>query len=274
MEGIQQIRELNPEAVLQYQEQGYSFPIQVLTESEAAAFRQKFMWYLEQTRGRREKLPPRDQYAVLSETHTYLKWVYEIVSHPLVLNVIEKILGPNLLVWGSRWFSKMPGEKTYVSWHQDASYWGLHRPNVTTAWIALSESGPENGCMRVIPGSHQGGLLPQNETYSPDNALSRGQEIAVEVDESKAIDLVLQPGQMSLHHIGVVHGSKANTSGKPRIGIAIRYITPDVSQEGEDRALAMIVRGRDDYGHFELVEPPESVMSLQRETFCRSPWSG
>jgi non-heme Fe2+,alpha-ketoglutarate-dependent halogenase len=254
---IQEARDFNSDDVRQYEERGYYFPIRVLTGTEAAAFKEKFLRYLEQTRDRRERLPPRDQYVVLSETHTYLKWVYEIVSHPLVLDVVEKILGPNLMVWGSRWFSKMPGEKTYVSWHQDATYWGLRPPNVTTAWIALSESSPKNGCMRVIPGSHQGRLLPQNETYSPDNALSRGQEIAVEVDESKAIDLVLQPGQMSLHHIGIVHSSKVNISGKPRIGIAVRYITPNVSQEGKDRALAMLVRGRDDYGHFELVDPPE-----------------
>jgi ectoine hydroxylase-related dioxygenase (phytanoyl-CoA dioxygenase family) len=162
------------------------------------------------------------------------------------------------MVWGSRWFAKMPGEKTYVSWHQDATYWGLHPPNVTTAWIALSHSNPENGCMRVIPGTHLGELLPQTETYAPENALSRGQEIAVEVDESRAVDLKLRPGEMSFHHIGIVHGSNVNTSDKPRIGIAVRYITPDVVQDGPERPLGMLVRGKDDFGNFELIDPPQT----------------
>ena len=113
--------------------------------------------------------------------------------------------------------------------------------------------------MRVIPGTHRGALLPQRDTYAPENALSRGQEIAVEVDESQAIDLALRPGEMSFHHIGIVHGSNVNTSDKPRIGIAVRYITPDVVQDGPERPLAMLVRGsRDDYGHFELLEPPQT----------------
>jgi ectoine hydroxylase-related dioxygenase (phytanoyl-CoA dioxygenase family) len=175
-----------------------------------------------------------------------------------VLDAVSNILGPNLMVWGSRWFTKMPGDKTYISWHQDATYWGLHPPDVTTAWIALSESIPENGCMRVVPGTHKHGTLPQTETYAPDNALSRGQEIAVAVDESQAVNISLRPGEMSLHHIGIVHGSKANTSTLPRIGIAFRYISPAVVQDGDDRSLAMLVRGRDDYGHFARVEPPTS----------------
>jgi ectoine hydroxylase-related dioxygenase (phytanoyl-CoA dioxygenase family) len=110
--------------------------------------------------------------------------------------------------------------------------------------------------MRVLPLSHTGGLLPQNETHAPDNALSRGQEIAVDVDESQAIDIVLNPGEMSLHHIGIVHGSNANNSDKPRIGLAVRYISTEVVQEGEERSLAMLVRGHDEFGNFELIDPP------------------
>lgn len=144
----------------------------------------------------------------------------------------------------------------YITWHQDATYWGLHPPNVATAWIALSESDRENGCLRVIPRTHCGPLLPQRETYAADNALSRGQEITVEVDESKAVDLVLKPGEMSLHHIGIVHGSNVNCSKKPRIGLAVRYITPDVAQDGAERQLALLVAGKDGFGHFDLIDPP------------------
>jgi len=242
---------------VRYHENGYYFPVEVFDESETAYFRDCFLDYRSNISDRLNNLPARDQYLVFSETHTFLHWVYRMVSHPSVLDAVESTLGPDLLVWNTRWFAKMPGEKAYISWHQDATYWGLYPPNVATAWLALSDSTPENGCMRVIPGSHREPLLPQIETYAPDNALSRGQEIAVEVDERRAVDIVLRPGEMSLHHIGIVHGSKANTSNKPRIGLAVRYITPDVKQEGPERQIALLVRGVDTYGHYDLAEPPQ-----------------
>lgn len=248
---------LSAEQQLQYVEHGYFSPLRVLDDLEAAESCTHFRNYLSQHKERLAGLPPREHYIVLTQTQLLLHWVYRIVSQSNVLDAIESVLGPNIIVWSSQWFPKMPGDKTYVSWHQDATYWGLHPPNVTTAWIALSESCPENGCMRVIPGTHKGPLLPQVETYARDNVLSRGQEIAVKVDESRAVDLVLRPGEMSLHHIGIVHGSNQNRSNKPRIGIAVRYIAPEVVQEGTERQLVLLVRGKDDFGHFDFVKPPQ-----------------
>jgi non-haem Fe2+, alpha-ketoglutarate-dependent halogenase len=241
-----------------YSERGYYFPVPVFSNDELKHFQQHYSEFHERNRVQLAKLAPKEQFAVLSETHASLKWVYQMVSHPRVLDTVASVLGPNLMVWGSRWFTKMPGDKTYVSWHQDATYWGLHPPHVTTAWIALSDSMPENGCMRVVPLTHKDGILPQTETYAPDNALSRGQEIAVIVDESQAVDIVLRPGEMSLHHLGIVHGSNANHSDKPRIGLAVRYISTKVVQEGEVRSLAMLVRGHDEFGNFDRIEPPTS----------------
>lgn len=255
---------LNAAQIHAYQERGYYFPLQVLTTDETQELLGHYHAHVGRHSQRLKELTPREQYLVLSETHTYLNWVYRIVSHPKVLDYVESILGPNLLVWGTRWFSKMPGDKAFVSWHQDGTYWGLHPPRVTTAWVAISESKPENGGLRVVPGSHRGDYLPQRDTYDPANALSRGQEIAVEVDEAQAVDLALEPGQMSLHHIGIVHGSKANTSQKPRIGLAIRYITPEVVQDGSERSLAMLVRGWDGFGHFELIDPPRENHELNQ----------
>ena len=117
--------------------------------------------------------------------------------------------------------------------------------------------------MRVIPGIHKPPLLPQRETYARDSMLSRGQEIAVEVDESRTVDMVLRAGEMSLHHIGLVHGSGPNFSTKPRIGLAVRYASPEVVQNGPARDLVLLVRGKDDYGHFEIVQPPESDHTWQ-----------
>lgn len=248
-----------------YEANGYFFPIQVFTESEGATYRSAYFEYIAQKNEELKALAPREHYRVLSETHAALPWVYAIAAHTAVLDVVEQLIGPNILIWSSRWFSKMPGDKTYVSWHQDATYWGLSPLRVATAWVALSESIPENGCMRVIPETHKMALLPQIETYSPDNALTRGQEIAVEVDEKRAVDIVLRPGQMSLHHVLIVHGSKANTLDKPRIGIAIRYIAPEVKQDGQ-RSVAMLVRGEDHYGNFDLIEAPVSGRANSSET--------
>jgi ectoine hydroxylase-related dioxygenase (phytanoyl-CoA dioxygenase family) len=255
---LRRLPKLTDKKQRQFESDGYIFPIGVFERAEAERYLANFVNYQAQNQCRLESLSPRDKYQVFAETHYVLHWVYEIVSHPKVLDAIEGLLGHNLLVWATDWFVKMPGEKTYVSMHQDGTYWNLRPANVVTAWVALSPSTPSNGCMRVVPGTHKQPALPQRETYAPENALSRGQEIVVEIDEKQAVDMVLQPGEMSLHHLWIVHGSYANTSSTPRIGIAIRYVTPDVVQDSPGRPLAMLVRGRDDYGNFELLPPPPS----------------
>ena len=249
---------LSDEAVGRYREQGYLFPIQVYSPAEVVEFRARFDEYYAYHRSRLEALPPNKHSMVYGHTHTFLKWVYDMISHANVLDAVESLLGPNLVVRDTAWFVKMPGDKKYISWHQDATYWGLHPPIVTTAWIALSESHAANGCMRVVPASHKNPILPHTETYAPENALSRGQEIAVDVDEKEAVDIVLEPGQISLHDVAIVHGSNANLSSRPRIGIAVRYMPPEVRQDGDVRQLALLVRGKDESGYADLLEAPRS----------------
>ena len=242
----------------QFEQNGYLWPLRVLDAAEAQRYLACYRDYVARHQERLNELRPNQRYQVLSETHFVLPWVYEIVSHPGILDVVETLLGPDLLAWNTSWFSKMPGDKAYVGWHQDGTYWNLRPPTVVTAWVALSPSISRNGCMRVVPGTHTQPMIPQRETYLPDNALSRGQEIAVAVDERQAVDLNLQPGEMSLHHIWIVHGSNANTSpDTPRIGIAIRYTRPEVVQESPMKPLALLVRGRDNYGNFEILPPPQ-----------------
>ena len=238
-----------------YEEHGYLCPLSVFSDGETQRFRRQFDDYTEENKERLSKLIPRERRAVYGLTHLSLPWVYEIVSHPRVLDAVEGVLGSNLLVWGSDWFVKFPGDAAFISWHQDGAYWGLQPPKVATAWIALSPSSKESGCMQVMPGT-QKTQLPQRETYALDNALSRGQEIALEVDESKAVPLTLRPGEMSLHHIGIAHGSKANGANYARIGIAVRYIAPEVVQQGSERQIVQLVRGKDEHGNFEIVVPP------------------
>lgn len=247
---------LNSEQVKFYGDNGYLFPLRVFSDVETAEFRRNFNEYTAQNQERLNGILPRQRRTVYALTNLVLPWVYRIVSHPKVLDAVEGAIGPNILVWESTWFVKFPRDPAFISWHQDGAYWGLTPPNVTTAWIALSPSAPENGCMRVMPETHKM-QLPQRDTYAKDNALSRGQEIAVNVDEADAVDIVLAPGEMSLHHIGIAHGSKANTSDHPRIGIAVRYIAPEVVQSGASRQIVQLVRGRDEYGHFDITGPPE-----------------
>jgi non-haem Fe2+, alpha-ketoglutarate-dependent halogenase len=238
-----------------YQENGYLYPIRVFSDGETAEFRRQFDAYTDAHKELLGKMIPRERRAVYGLTHLMLPWVYEIASHPRVLDAVEGAIGPNILVWGSDWFVKFAHDPAFISWHQDGAYWGLNPPKVTTAWIALSPSTVENGCMQVMPGT-QKSQLPQRETYGLDNALSRGQEIALEVNEGKSVAMALGAGEMSLHHIGIAHGSKANNTDQPRIGIAVRYIAPEVVQKGAERQIVQLVRGRDEYGNFDIVGPP------------------
>lgn len=240
----------------QFEKDGYYAPLKVFEPAEVTRFLASYNEYTAHNRARLDALKPNEKYQVLSDTHFILRWAYEITTHPRILDAVEAILGPDILAWNTNWFTKMPGEKTYISWHQDGTYWNLRPPTVVTAWVALTPSQPVNGCMRVIPGTHTKPALPQRETYKSDNALSRGQEIAVEVDENHAVDLALRPGEMSLHHIWIIHGSNANQSTTPRIGIAIRYTKPEVVQESPMKPFALLVRGEDRRGNFELLTAP------------------
>ncbi|MCX5658484.1 MAG: phytanoyl-CoA dioxygenase family protein [Planctomycetota bacterium] len=239
-----------------FERDGYLCPVPALTPDEVQRHLARYTDYVARNKARLDALAPSQKFQVFSETHFVMPWVHEIVTHPRVLDAVESLLGPNLLAWNTNWFSKMPGEKTFVSWHQDGTYWNLTPPNVVTAWVALTPCDATNGCMRVIPGTHTRPAMPQRETYNPDNALSRGQEIAAKVDESQAVDLRLAPGEMSLHHIWIVHGSNANTGAVPRIGLAIRYVRPEVVQDSPAKPMAILVRGQDKHGNFELLPPP------------------
>ena len=240
-----------------YSSQGYVYPLSAMGADETNTYRERYESYSASIAEHLQTHDARDHYLWLAETHMYLPWVHELAVNPMILDVIEAILGSDLLLFDSRWFTKQPGDGTFVSWHQDANYWGLEPNLACTAWLALTTSTVETGCMRVVPNSHHKTDLPHELTDSPQNALARGQEISVEVDESAAVDLVLAPGEFSLHHPSIIHGSRPNTSTIPRIGIALRYIPAQVRQHVDD-PLAMLVRGNDAYSHFNLIPPPAS----------------
>ena len=233
---------LSQEAVRHYHREGYVSPIRVMSAAEAGDYRRK-LEHIEAS----GRLP---EGALRTKCHLLLTWIDEIVRHPRVLDAVESIVGPDILVWGTSFFIKEPRNKSFVSWHQDLTYWGLDPADIVTAWIALSESTCENGAMRVIPATHTMQVVPHKDTFAADNLLSRGQEVSVEVDEAKAVALSLEPGEMSLHHVKLIHGSEPNPSPKRRIGLAVRYIPTYVRQTAGMTDSATLVRGRDSFGHF------------------------
>ena len=187
----------------------------------------------------------------MGQPHLFFPWAYDLATHPRVLDAVESLLGPTLLVSGTLILCKPPRDPGYVAWHQDSVYSGWHLTPTTSAWIALSPSLPENGCMRVIPGSHGDGLRQHDEGHHGDNMLQRGEEVQVEVDESMAHYLVLQPGEMSLHESNIIHGSGQNRSDMKRIGFIVRYATPAHRQRHSGAML--LARGETDVEHLEIL---------------------
>ena len=152
------------------------------------------------------------------------------------------MLGEDVLLWSMDWFIKEPGP-AFVSYHQDATYWGLEPHHVATAWVALSDASPRTGPMRFIPGSHKGPLYEQDDTYEANNLLSRGQRVKTEVDETQGVLAPLAAGEMSLHHVRTIHGSDPNLTGDRRIGMVLRYCATDVRQTKVEGDRAILVAG-------------------------------
>lgn len=241
-------KSLPPGAKEAYERDGYWFPVRVLSAGEATAYRTRLEAYERASGG-----PIGGN--MRHKVHLLFTWAAELVRHPRILDAVEDLIGPDILCWTTNFFIKEPRDPAFVSWHQDSTYWGLEPHDVVTAWLALSDAPVESGAMKFLPGSHTLDQIPHRDTYHKDNLLTRGQEIAVEVDERKAIDVPLEAGEMSLHHIRLVHGSKPNTTGDRRIGLAIRYI-PTYVRQTKVADSATLVRGADRYRHFEAEPAP------------------
>ena len=229
-----------------YRRDGFVFPIEILSRAEVDGFRGAFESLIERSR---EYSPKR-----FDRLHVYFDWAYQIVTHERLLDVVKSILGDDILVYGTLVLAKQPHDLRYASWHQDSFYSGLHLTPSTTAWIALTPSHQGNGCMRVIPGSHKlGSMEHENIADDPHMLNRRGERIKTDVDESVAVDVVLKPGEISLHESTLVHGSTPNTSDEPRIGFIVRFVT---SQMRNPNTRLMRVRGDGDCSHLDLAQKP------------------
>jgi non-heme Fe2+,alpha-ketoglutarate-dependent halogenase len=258
---------LSPEQVEQYREQGFLSPIRVISAEAAAEIRARLEVFEAGAGG-----PLGGD--LRHKSHLLFTWLAELIRHDRILDAVEDLYGPDLLCWSTNFFIKEKANPAFVSWHQDSTYWGLSKPDVVSAWIAFTPAHGGNGAMQVIPGSHKADQIPHRDTFDRHNLLTRGQEVAVEVDESKAVTITLEPGEMSLHHVRLVHGSPPNTSNDRRIGFAIRYVPTSVSQiAGEDSAT--LVRGTDRFHHFELEPRPArdldpALVALHKQITARN----
>ena len=245
-----------------YERDGFVWPIELLSETEAAALRAD----LEAAEAELADDP--DRLALLrGNLPQMLPSFAALIRDPRLIDAVSQVLGPNLLVWGTSAFIKEPRTPNHLSWHQDLTYWGLDDEQELTAWVALSPATTASGCMRFVAGSHTHPIVPHVDTFAEDNMLTRGQEIAVDVDEAEATDVELRPGQFSMHHGHLFHASGPNRSDDRRIGIAVRYITPSMAMQGGERPPAALVSGEDRHGHFELMPPPAG--RLQEADFER-----
>jgi hypothetical protein len=251
---------LSPRTVAAYERDGIVFPLPAIgAEGAAAALRH--LEILEARDGGR--LSP----STNTKPHLLVPWLNALIRDISILDAVESLIGPDILCWGSGFFSKAPGDGSFISWHQDSTYWGLSGPEIVTAWVALTPSTPQSGCMQVIPGTHTREQVAHRDTFAAGNLLSRGQEIAVEVDLDDAVDVVLQPGEMSLHHVRIFHGSNPNRGALRRTGLAIRYIPTRLAQTGGARTTASLVRGIDRFGHFEAEPVPADEFDAEAVRF-------
>jgi len=191
----------------------------------------------------------------IDKVHTVMTSPYELATHALVLDAVEALIGPDILLNNATYIIKEPGAESFVAWHQDLTYWGLSDDDAQVSmWLALAPATVEAGCMAMIPGSHKGGRQDHHEDASDHNLLLLGQRIH-DVDTRNARHYPLEPGEASFHHGWTMHTSAPNTSDDRRIGLNVQYLAPHCEQSGS-AASAMLVRGSDTFAHFGTDRPP------------------
>ena len=246
---------LSETQIAQYERDGFYHPLRALDAGEVTRCRRDV------EKVERESLDDIGG-AFRHKPHLLLNSLDAAVRNEKILDAVEDLIGPNIFVWASLFFTKDLGDPRFVGWHQDSTYWGLSGPEVIHVWLALSHATVASGAMRILPGSHLQGQMSHRETYNKKSFLTRGQEVEAEIDEDDAVDILLEPGEFSIHHIRAIHGSGPNNGDDRRMGFTIRYIPTHLHQiHGRDRAL--LVRGKDEFGHFDHETSPDGDLSEQ-----------
>lgn len=239
--------DLDDDQIGRYRASGWLSPLDVLP-AEAVAEARSRLEAFEAEHGPLSARPER------SRAYLPFAWVDEIMRHPRLVDMVEDLIGPDILCWNAILWIKEPGSGSFVGWHQDVTYWGLDNREVLTAWVALSEASEEAGCLRALPGSHRL-TLDHTETYHADNLLTRGQHID-DIDPAATVAMPLRPGQASFHNVATAHGSGPNRTGDRRIGLSLHYMPTHTRQTLAAWDSAALVRGQDHHGHFDLAPRP------------------
>lgn len=226
---------LTKEQIEQYHDQGFISPVKIMSEQDALLIKDE----LEQVEA---EFPNEINAESRNNLHLSFAFLDSLAHNTIIVDAMEDLIGPNISLWASVMFIKEPSSKHYVSWHQDATYMGLDTLDFPTPWIALSPSNRETGCMTMISGSHKTKIQEHEDTFAVNNILTRGQAIQ-NVDESKAVDLILRPGEMSIHHGAVIHGSLPNNSNQRRIGFSLQSYMPNNVKQVIGRNIWTHVRG-------------------------------
>jgi len=206
----------------------------------------------------------------VNKIHTVFQSAFELVTHPRVLDIVEAMLGPNILLYNSNYIIKEPRTDAYIAWHQDLTYWGLADDDAQISmWLALSRATAESGCMVMLPGTHKRGRAEHVEVPGDGNILLLGQQI-VDVDESMGVHASLAPGEASFHHGWTIHRSAPNISDDRRIGFNVQYVAPHNAQAGTAHT-ATLVRGEDTFGYYDAEPAPSSWLDLEGPSGCSKP---
>ena len=250
---------LTGEEISRYQKDGVVAPITVMSVSDANELRRRL-------ESAESSFPQIIGPELRNNAHYILACLDEIVHREEILDAVECLIGPDIVLTNTVLFIKEPNSLHHVTYHQDATYMGLEPQDSLTAWIALTESTRENGCVRMIQGSHLLDIQEHIDTFGEDNILTRGQQIE-NIDEERALDIELEPGQMSLHHARTIHGSRPNKSGARRIGIALQSFTHPSTRQVHGEDYGLLVRGCDDYGNFSKGSRPKVEVDLSNVEF-------
>lgn len=234
----------------EFAETGYKFPIDVMSETDAASFRAR----IEALEAGPVGQGPQAQRLYRFKPYLIFDWAAELVRHPGILRAVETVIGPDIMIWAVGLFIKEPFDPTPIRWHQDGFHMGLSdNDQACRAWLALTETTVANGTMSFIAGSHGNGFIPHAEDDASRHIALRGEHIVAPKGADDAVPVCLRAGQMSLHHMRTVHGSPGNTTGDRRMTVAMTFIPPHV-RPLSGRDTATLVQGVDRYGHW-LEEP-------------------
>ena len=243
---------LSSNQLKQYKDEGFVSPINIFTEEKAKEIRSEIELI-------ENKIPGELEKSGRYNAHLISPLLDEVAHNSIILDAVESLIGKNILVCGTTLFIKNPSEKGFVSYHQDAKYIGLEPHNWVTAWVAITDSNENNGCMRMWSGSHKSNLKEHDQNFNEGNLLTRGQTIR-NVPKEKTTPLILKAGQMSLHHPTVVHGSDFNNSNDRRIGFVIQsYIGTNVKQILGKNSV-QLARGTDEFNYHEKIGRPKSLL--------------